>query len=106
MPKVTLFKQDGTESGDLELVSSVFVIEPNTHVIQKSILMDIAANPRGTHADTPRAAVRGGGIKSRRPNGPGHARHRLIRSPRSVRRAVAFGPKPARNYIYKLPQKV
>src|SRR5690625_3689593 len=81
MPKVTLFKQDGTEAGDLELVSSVFGIEPNTHVIQEAILMHNAAKRRGTHSVKTRAEVRGGGIKPWRQKGTGRARHGSIRSP-------------------------
>src|SRR5699024_7604458 len=106
MPKVTLFKQDGTEAGDLELVSSVFGIEPNTHVIQEAILMHNAAKRRGTHSVKTRAEVRGGGIKPWRQKGTGRARHGSIRSPIWVGGGVAFGRKPARNYKYKLPKKV
>src|SRR5690625_7021111 len=92
MPKVTLFKQDGTEAGDLELVSSVFGIEPNTHVIQEAILMHNAAKRRGTHSVKTRAEVRGGGIKPWRQKGTGRARHGSIRSPIWVGGGVAFGP--------------
>lgn len=106
MPKVTLFKQDGTEAGDLELVSSVFGIEPNTHVIQEAILMHNAAKRRGTHSVKTRAEVRGGGIKPWRQKGTGRARHGSIRSPIWVGGGVAFGPKAERNYKYKLPKKV
>src|SRR5699024_933443 len=106
MPKVTLFKQDGTEAGALELVSSVFGIEPNTHVIQEAILMHNAAQRRGTHSAKTRAEVRGGGIKPWCRIGMGRAMHRSIRSPNWVSGRVAFGPQPARNYKYKFSKRV
>src|SRR5699024_5799823 len=106
MPILTLHKLDGTEADDLELVSSVFVIEPRTHVIQEAILMYNAARCRGTNSHKTIAEVRGGGIKPWRQKGTGRARHGSIRSPIWVGGGVAFGPKPARNYKYKLPKKV
>lgn len=106
MPKVTLFKQDGTESGDIELVASVFGIEPNTHVIHEAILMQNAAKRAGTHSVKTRAEVRGGGRKPWRQKGTGRARHGSNRSPIWVGGGVTFGPQTARNYKYKLPKKV
>lgn len=106
MPKVTLFKQDGTESGDIELVESVFGIEPNTHVIHEAILMHNAAKRAGTHSVKTRAEVRGGGRKPWRQKGTGRARHGSSRSPIWVGGGVTFGPQTARNYKYKLPKKV
>lgn len=106
MPKVTLFKQDGTESGDVELVASVFGIEPNTHVIHEVILMHNAAKRAGTHSVKTRAEVRGGGRKPWRQKGTGRARHGSNRSPIWVGGGVTFGPQTARNYKYKLPKKV
>lgn len=106
MPKVTLFKQDGTESGDIELVESVFGIEPNTHVIHEAILMHNSAKRSGTHSVKTRSEVRGGGRKPWRQKGTGRARHGSSRSPIWVGGGVTFGPQTERNYKYKLPKKV
>lgn len=106
MPKVTLFKQDGTENGDVELVESVFGIEPNTHVIHEVILMHNAAKRAGTHSVKTRAEVSGGGIKPWRQKGTGRARAGSNRSPIWVGGGVTFGPQTARNYKVKLPKKV
>lgn len=105
MPTVTLYKQDGTQAGDIELTESVFGIEPNTHVLNEAVLMQRASLRQGTHAVKNRSAVRGGGRKPWRQKGTGRARQGSIRSPQWVGGGVVFGPTP-RSYSYKLPKKV
>ena len=106
VPKVVLYKQDGTEAGDVELNDSVFGIEPNTHVIHEAVVMQRAAKRQGTHAVKNRSEVRGGGAKPWRQKGTGRARQGSIRAPQWVGGGVVFGPTTARNYKYKLPKKV
>lgn len=105
MPKVTLFKQDGSQSGDIELNEAVFGIEPNTHVLHEAVLMQRASRRQGTHAVKGRSDVRGGGRKPWKQKGTGRARQGSIRSPQWVGGGVVFGPTP-RSYSYKLPKKV
>lgn len=105
MPTVTLYKQDGTQAGDIELTESVFGIEPNMHVLNEAVLMQRASMRQGTHAVKNRSAVRGGGRKPWRQKGTGRARQGSIRSPQWVGGGVVFGPTP-RSYSYKLPKKV
>lgn len=106
MPKVVLYKQDGTEAGDVELNDSVFGIEPNEHVIHEAVVMQRAAKRQGTHAVKNRSEVRGGGAKPWRQKGTGRARHGSIRAPQWVGGGVVFGPTLEKNYKYKLPKKV
>src|SRR5690625_4992047 len=105
VPKVTLFKQDGSEAGDFELNASVFGIEPNKHVLNEAVLMQRASLRQGTHAVKNRSAVRGGGRKPWRQKGTGRARQGSIRAPHWVGGGVVFGPTP-RSYSYKMPKKV
>lgn len=105
MPKVALFKQDGTQAGDVELNESVFGIEPNTHVLHQAVVMQQASLRQGTHKVKGRSEVRGGGRKPWRQKGTGRARQGSIRSPQWVGGGVVFGPTP-RSYSYKLPKKV
>ena len=105
MPKVALFKQDGTQAGDVELNESVFGIEPNTHVLHQAVVMQQASLRQGTHAVKNRSEVRGGGRKPWRQKGTGRARQGSIRSPQWVGGGTVFGPTP-RSYSYKLPKKV
>jgi len=105
MPKVTLFKQDGSETGDIQLNESVFGIEPNTHVLHEAVVMQRSSQRQGTHKVKNRSEVRGGGRKPWRQKGTGRARQGSIRSPQWVGGGVVFGPTP-RSYSYKLPKKV
>ncbi|PRO64607.1 50S ribosomal protein L4 [Alkalicoccus urumqiensis] len=104
MPKVTLYKQDGSQAGDIELAEGVFGIEPNENVVYEAVIMQQASRRQGTHSTKNRSEVRGGGQKPWRQKGTGRARHGSIRSPIWVGGGVAFGPTP-RNYGYKLPKK-
>lgn len=105
MPEVTLFKQDGSKNGNVELNDSVFGIEPNTHVLHEAVLMQRSSVRQGTHKVKNRSEVRGGGRKPWRQKGTGRARQGSIRSPQWVGGGVVFGPTP-RSYSYTLPKKV
>ncbi len=105
MPKVTLFKQDGSQAGEVELNEAIFGIEPNEAVIFESVIMQRASLRQGTHAVKNRSAVRGGGRKPWRQKGTGRARQGSIRSPQWVGGGVVFGPTP-RSYKYNLNRKV
>jgi len=104
MPKVTLFKQDGSQNGDVELNDAVFGIEPNENVLYDAIIQQRAAQRQGTHAVKNRSAVRGGGRKPWRQKGTGRARQGSIRSPQWRGGGVVFGPTP-RSYSKKMPKK-
>lgn len=106
MPTVALFKQDGTQNGDVQLNDAVFGIEPNNNVVFDAVIMQRASLRQGTHAVKNRSAVRGGGKKPwRQKSGTGRARQGSIRSPQWVGGGTVFGPTP-RSYAYKLPRKV
>lgn len=105
MPKVSVYKRDGSEAGDIELNESVFGIEPNEDVLNQAVVMQRSSMRQGTHAVKNRSKVRGGGRKPWRQKGTGRARHGSIRSPLWIGGGVAFGPTP-RRYGYSLPKKV
>lgn len=105
MPTVALFKQDGTQNGDVQLNDAVFGIEPNNNVVFDAVIMQRASLRQGTHAVKNKSAVRGGGKKPWRQKGTGRARQGSIRSPQWVGGGTVFGPTP-RSYAYKLPRKV
>ncbi|WP_208559790.1 50S ribosomal protein L4 [Marinilactibacillus kalidii] len=105
MPTVALYKQDGTQNGEVTLNDAVFGIEPNESVVFDAITMQRASLRQGTHAVKNRSAVRGGGRKPWRQKGTGRARQGSIRSPQWRGGGVVFGPTP-RSYGYKLPKKV
>ncbi len=105
MAKVTLFKQDGSNAGEIELNDAIFGIEPNESVIFDAVIMQRASLRQGTHAVKNRSAVRGGGRKPWRQKGTGRARQGSIRSPQWVGGGTVFGPTP-RSYSYNLPKKM
>ena len=105
MPKVNLFKQDGSKNGEVELNDAIFGIEPNESVVYDAIIMQRASLRQGTHKVKNRSAVRGGGRKPWRQKGTGRARQGSIRSPQWRGGGIVFGPTP-RSYSYKLPKKV
>ena len=105
MTSVALFKQDGTQNGEITLNEAIFGIEPNENVVYDAIIMQRASLRQGTHAVKNRSAVRGGGRKPWRQKGTGRARQGSIRSPQWRGGGVVFGPTP-RSYSYKLPKKV
>ena len=105
MTKVALFKQDGSNAGEIELNDSIFGIEPNNNGVTDAVLMQRASMRQGTHAVKNRSAVSGGGKKPWRQKGTGRARQGSIRSPQWRGGGIVFGPTP-RSYAYKLPKKV
>ncbi|HBP9566962.1 TPA: 50S ribosomal protein L4 [Enterococcus faecium] len=105
MPNVALFKQDGSQNGEITLNEEIFGIEPNESVVYDAIVMQRASLRQGTHAVKNRSAVRGGGRKPWRQKGTGRARQGSIRSPQWRGGGVVFGPTP-RSYSYKVPKKV
>ena len=105
MPNVALFKQDGSQIGEVTLNEEIFGIEPNESVVYDAIIMQRASLRQGTHAVKNRSAVRGGGRKPWRQKGTGRARQGSIRSPQWRGGGIVFGPKP-RSYKYNLNRKV
>jgi large subunit ribosomal protein L4 len=105
MPNVALFKQDGSQAGEIALNEEIFGIEPNESVVFDAVIMQRASLRQGTHAVKNRGDVRGGGRKPWRQKGTGRARQGSIRSPQWRGGGVVFGPTP-RSYSYKLPKKV
>ncbi|UOQ44618.1 50S ribosomal protein L4 [Halobacillus salinarum] len=105
MPKVALLNQSGSNVGDIELNDAVFGIEPNTHVLNETVLMQRASMRQGTHKVKGRSEVSGGGRKPWRQKGTGRARQGSIRAPQWVGGGTVFGPTP-RKYSYSMPKKV
>lgn len=105
MPKVTLYKMDGSVSGETDLMDEVFGVEINEAVVHQAVKMQLNNKRQGTQSVRTRAEVRGGGAKPWRQKGTGRARHGSIRSPIWVGGGVAFAPKP-RSYRQSMPKKM
>ena len=105
MTSVALFKQDGSQNGEVELNAAIFGIEPNENAMYEAIIRQRASMRQGTHAVKNRSAVSGGGKKPWRQKGTGRARAGSIREPQWRGGGIVFGPQP-RSYNYALPRKV
>ena len=105
MAKVTLYKQDGSESGTIELRDDIFGIEVNQNAVHEVVKNYLANQRQGTQSAKTRSEVRGGGAKPYRQKGTGRARQGSRVAPNHVGGGIVFAPKP-RDYRYALPKKV
>ncbi|MDC0559085.1 50S ribosomal protein L4 [Candidatus Izimaplasma bacterium] len=105
MPKVALLNQAGENVGDIELLDSVFGIEPSQQALYDVVKATRAAMRQGTHQTKTRSDVRGGGRKPFKQKGTGRARAGTTRSPLWTGGGVVFGPHP-RKYVLKVNRKV
>jgi large subunit ribosomal protein L4 len=82
MANVTLYKQNGTENGTVELNDAIFGIEPNDKCnLRRCHHATRIITSRYTVQTKNRSAVSGGGRKPWRQKGTGRARQGSIRSP-------------------------
>ena len=105
MANIKVFDMTGKETGTLELLDSVFGIEPNTVVMHEAVKAYLANRRQGTQSTLTRAEVSGGGKKPWRQKGTGHARQGSTRAPQWTHGGIVFAPKP-RDYSYVLNKKV
>ena len=74
MPKVMMYKTDGTQVGEVALAENVFGAQVNEYAIHEMIVAQLANLRQGTQSALTRSEVRGGGIKPWRQKGTGRAR--------------------------------
>jgi large subunit ribosomal protein L4 len=91
-------------SGKLKLDADVFGVPFNGPLVHETVVAELAARRRGTHATKTRGMVRGGGAKPWRQKGTGRARAGSSRSPLWSGGGTVFGPSP-RHYILKVNRK-
>jgi large subunit ribosomal protein L4 len=91
-------------SQKLELDDDIFGAPFNGPLVHETVIAELAARRRGTHATRTRGMVRGGGSKPWRQKGTGRARQGTIRAPQWTGGGVVFGPSP-RHYIVKVNRK-
>lgn len=103
--KITLLNQLGKSVGEVELLDSVFGIEPSQQAVYDVVKAQRAAMRQGTHKTKTRTEVRGGGRKPWKQKGTGRARAGSNSSPVWVGGGVVFGPTP-RSYKIKVNRKV
>ena len=100
--KISVIKHTGEEtSRKVDLVDSIYKIEPNDHAIYLDVKQYMANQRQGTHKTKERAEIVGSTRKIKRQKGTGTARAGSIKSPLFRGGGRIFGPQP-RNYGFKL----
>lgn len=104
MATIDIKDAKGKSAGSAELNDAVFSIEPNMHVMHRTVVAQQASWRQGTSNTKTRGQVRGGGKKPWRQKGTGRARQGTIRAPHWRGGGVVFGPHP-RSYDQKVNAK-
>lgn len=104
MAKIDIKDATGKASGKAELADAIYGIEPNMHVMHRTVTAQRNAWRQGTQSTKNRSAVSGGGKKPWRQKGTGRARAGSSRSPIWRGGGVVFGPMP-RSYEQKVNKK-
>ncbi len=105
MPETKLLTAAGKESGQVDLVESLFDAPINEALIHQAVLRQLAGRRVGTADTLTRGEVSGGGAKPWRQKGTGRARQGSRRSPQWAGGGVVFGPHP-RSFDQKLNAKM
>lgn len=94
----------GKAAGKAELADAVYAIEPNMHVMHRTVKAQQAGWRQGTANTKTRGFVSGGGKKPWRQKGTGRARQGTIRAPQWAGGGTVFGPH-TRSYDQKVNKK-
>lgn len=106
MLQISLYNQNGEETGKVDLNPALFAVNASQSVLHEAVIAQ-QANSRIVTAHTKdRGEVRGGGKKPWKQKGTGRARHGSIRSPLWKGGGVTFGPSEMRNFTKKINCKV
>src|SRR6478752_6130113 len=89
----------------VDLVDSIFAVEPNDHCIYLDVKQYLANQRQGTHKSKERAEIARTTKKLKNQKGTGGARAGSMKSPLFVGGGRAFGPRP-RDYSFKLNKKL
>jgi large subunit ribosomal protein L4 len=104
--ELAVFNKTGKETGrKVELMDTIFSIEPNDHAIYLDVKQHLANKRQGTHKSKERNEIAGSTRKIKKQKGSGGARAGSIKSPLFIGGGRVFGPQP-RDYHFKLNKKV
>jgi large subunit ribosomal protein L4 len=105
MPQLELKNTDGKQVGTIELMDTVFGVEPNHDVMFRCVHMQLANRRAGTASTKTRSEVRGGGRKPWAQKHTGRARFGSSRNPIWRHGGVAHGPRP-KDWSYSINKKM
>jgi large subunit ribosomal protein L4 len=104
--ELAVIDKAGKETGrKVQLMDTIFSIEPNDHAIYLDVKQYLANKRQGTHKSKERNEIAGSTRKIKRQKGTGGARAGSIKNPLFTGGGRVFGPQP-RDYNFKLNKKV
>lgn len=103
--KAKVLNMDAKDAGEIELVDSIYGLEPRQDLIQRVVVWQLAKRRAGTHKVLTRAEVNRTKKKLYRQKGTGQARHGARSAPLFVGGAKAMGP-VQHSHEFDLPKKV
>ncbi|GET31063.1 50S ribosomal protein L4 [Prolixibacter sp. SD074] len=104
--EIAILNTAGKETGrSIELVDSIYAVEPSDHAIYLDVKQYLGNQRQGTHKSKERGEITGSTRKLKKQKGTGTARAGSIKSPIFRGGGRAFGPQP-RNYGFKLNKKL
>jgi large subunit ribosomal protein L4 len=103
--KVSLYNQQGTTVGEVEVNDKLFAVAPDSHLLAEAVRIQQSNTRLGLSNTKTRGEVRGGGKKPWKQKGTGRARAGSTRSPIWRHGGVTFGPRANRNWELKMNKK-
>ena len=104
--ELAVIDKAGKETGrKVQLMDTIFSIEPNDHAIYLDVKQYLANKRQGTHKSKERNEIAGSTRKIKKQKGTGGARAGSIKNPLFTGGGRVFGPQP-RDYHFKLNKKV
>ena len=103
---VKLVNLNGEVVKEVPFAENLLVDKINKQAMFDTVIAEDASRRQGTASTLTKGEVRGGGKKPFMQKHTGNARQGSTRNPQWVGGGIAFGPKPNRNYIKKVNNKV
>ena len=103
---VKLINLSGEVVKEVPFAANLLVDKVNKQAMFDAVIAEDGARRQGTASTLTKGEVRGGGRKPFMQKHTGNARQGSTRNPHWVGGGVAFGPKPNRNYVKKVNDKV
>ena len=105
MATASVYKPDGTQSGNVNLPDALFAAPVRGHVLYEAVKNHLANRRQGTHKTKTRSEVSGQKSKLFRQKGTGRARVGSATTGIRVGGGTIHGPRP-RDHSYAIPKKV
>ncbi len=103
--KAKVLNLDAADVGEIELIDSIFGLEPRVDLIQRVVVWQLAKRRAGTHKVLTRGEINRTKHKLYKQKGTGQARHGARSAPLFVGGAKAMGP-VQHSHAFDLPKKV